>query len=244
MSTSIATGRSTLGKNIIINGEFLINQREVNGTVTLAAGAYGHDRWKAGASGCTYTFSKTNGLVTLTITAGSLKQIIEGDNLPHGTSTCTLSWSGTAQGKIGAGSYSSSGVTASVTGGTDLTVEFGVGTLALVQFEKGNVVTEFEKRSLALELTICQRYFEVCTVNIYAIAAGVQYPYCDSVHFKVTKRIAPTVTTGSLVQYSNLYAYDMNVFPKTTTGFIFAMLSNTAGYCYLASQPVYVNAEL
>jgi hypothetical protein len=109
---------STFGfKNRLINAQLNINQRGVSGTVTLAAGAYGHDRFKGGASGCTYTFATSNNVTTLTISAGSLIQVIEGLNLESGT--YVLSWSGTAQGKIGAGSFSATGVTGSITGGTE-----------------------------------------------------------------------------------------------------------------------------
>jgi hypothetical protein len=85
-------------KNVIIDGNFNVNQRGVSGTVTLAAGAYGHDRWKGGASGCTYTFATVENVTTLTISAGSLIQVVEGLNLQSGI--YTLSFSGTAQGKI------------------------------------------------------------------------------------------------------------------------------------------------
>lgn len=44
-------------RNRLINSNFVINQLEKTGTVTLAANEYGHDGWKAGASGCTYTFA-------------------------------------------------------------------------------------------------------------------------------------------------------------------------------------------
>ena len=144
-------------KNKLINGNFSINQRAVTGTVTLAAGAYGHDRWKAGASGCTYTFATPENVTTITITAGSLLQIIEGLNLYTGTHI--LSWQGTAQGKIGAGSYGASGITGAVTGGTNLNIEFGTGTLKLVQFEQGSVATPFESRHIGQEMALCQRYF-------------------------------------------------------------------------------------
>jgi hypothetical protein len=144
-------------KNVIINGNFQINQRGVSGTVTLAAGAYGHDRFKAGASGCTYTFATSNNVTTLTISAGSLIQVVEGLNLY--TDTYTLSWTGTAQGKIGAGSYAGSGVTGSVTGGTNLNIEFNTGTLSLVQLEAGSVASPFERRDYGRELMMCQRYY-------------------------------------------------------------------------------------
>lgn len=143
-------------KNKIINGNFAINQRGVSGTVNLAAGAFGHDRFKAGASGCTYAFSTTNNVTTLNITSGSLIQVIEGNNLFTGP--YTLSWVGTAQGKVGAGSYGASGITASVTGGSNLTIEFNTGTLSLVQFEQGSVTTPFEHRFFGLELFYAQKY--------------------------------------------------------------------------------------
>jgi hypothetical protein len=151
-------GASLLGRtNAIINGNFGINQRGVSGTVTLAAGAYGHDRWKAGASGCTYTFATSNNVTTLTISAGSLIQVIEDINLFTGT--YVLSWTGTAQGKIGAGSFGNSGITGSVTGGSNLNIEFGTGTVSLVKFEAGTVATPFEHRLYGQELTLCQRYY-------------------------------------------------------------------------------------
>lgn len=151
------TSDNVLGKNKIINGNFLINQRLVSGTVTLSAGAYGHDRFKAGSSGATYTFATSANVTTLTITAGSLIQVIEGNNLQ--TDTYVLSWTGTAQGKIGSGSYSSSGVTGSVTGGSNLNVEFNTGTLSKVQLEAGSTATDFEHRMYGTELQLCSRYF-------------------------------------------------------------------------------------
>lgn len=150
-------GISSFGfKNRLINAAGLINQRGVSGTVTLAAGAYGHDRFKAGASGCTYTFATSGNLTTFTISAGSLIQVIEGLNLE--TSSYCLSWSGTAQGKIAGGAFSASGVTASITGGTNTNIEFGTGTLAAPQFEQGNTATGFDYRPYAVEEMLCQRY--------------------------------------------------------------------------------------
>jgi hypothetical protein len=177
-------------KNVIINGNFQINQRGVSGTVTLAAGAYGHDRFKAGASGCTYTFATSGNVTTLTISAGSLIQVVEGLNLY--TDTYTLSWTGTAQGKIGAGSYAGSGVTGSVTGGTNLNIEFNTGTLSLVQLEVGSVATPFERVDYSTSLMRCQRFFQSYGAQYGTNYAGtstmVAYPLA------VRMRTAPTVT--------------------------------------------------
>lgn len=182
--------------NAIINGNFQVNQRGVSGTVTLAAGAYGHDRWKAGASGCTYTFATVANVTTLTITAGSLIQVIEGLNLYSGT--YVLSWTGTAQGRINGGSYSGSGVTGTVTGGTNLNIEFNTGTLSLVQFEPGSVVSPFERRDYGRELMMCQRYYQAATLT-GQVAGTYWLGAIDAFHmpqiaFPVVMRSNPTAT--------------------------------------------------
>ena len=141
-------------RNRLINGAFTINQLALSGTVTLTAGAYGHDGWKGGAAGCTYTFASVNGLVTLTISAGSLIQVVDAEYVPYGINTMVLGWTGTAQGKIGAGAFAASGVSGSVTGGVNLNVEFNTGTLALAQLERGVATTNFEHRNN--ELWLCQ----------------------------------------------------------------------------------------
>ena len=154
-------------RNRIINGNFGVNQRAYASGAAVGAGLYGHDRWKMAASGDTYTFSTTANVTTVTIPAGKvLQQVIEGLNLETGT--YTLSWSGTAQGKIGAGSYGASGITGAITGGTNTTIEFGPGTVSKVQLEFGSVSTMFEQRFYGLELMLCQRY-------AFAILAGSHY---------------------------------------------------------------------
>lgn len=196
-------------RNRIINGNFGINQRVVAGTVTLTAGAYGHDRFKGGAGGCTYTFATALNVTTITISAGTLQQVVEGLNLQSGTHV--LSWTGTAQGKIGAGSFSATGVTGTAVGGTNLTVEFNTGTVSKVQLEEGSLATVFEQRLFPVELAMCQRYYEksytqaakpgsVTTVITQVIFAALPasiittytYGYC---RFSATKRAAATVTT-------------------------------------------------
>lgn len=207
---STINGQAIGVKNAIINGNFAVNQRGVSGTVVLSAGAYGHDRWKAGASGCTYTFATSANVTTITITAGSLIQVIEGVNLY--TDTYTLSWSGTAQGKIGAGSYSGSGVTGSVTGGSNLNIEFNTGTLSLVQLEAGTVASPFERRDYGRELMMCQRYCYSITAETGQtpiIGMGLWNSGTDVriyVPMKVTMRTTPTTSLSSASHFQALYA--------------------------------------
>ena len=179
-------------RNAIINGNFAVNQRGVSGTVTLSAGAYGHDRWKAGASGCTYTFATSANVTTLTITAGSLVQVIEGASLFSGT--YTLSFTGTAQGKIGAGSFGDSGITGSATGGTNLAIEFNTGTVSQVQLEPGSVATPFERRPVGTELALCQRYFCRTRYVVRFSATGAGQIFENSIYWPQTMRANPTTT--------------------------------------------------
>jgi hypothetical protein len=192
-------------RNKIINGNFAINQRVYVAGAAVGAGLYGHDRWKMAASADTYTFSTVNNKTTVTIPSGKvLQQVIEGLNLQTGT--YILSWEGTAQGKIGAGALSASGVTGSITGGTNTTIEFGPGTVANIQLEAGSVATPFEHRPIGVELALCQRYYYRSAVgnNTGSYAVGL----CDvannaAVAFSVPVRMraGPTLTWNSLKTY-------------------------------------------
>jgi len=213
----VSTPNTFAFKNRLINSQLLINQRGVSGTVSLAAGAYGHDRFKAGASGCTYTFATSNNVTTLTISAGSLQQVVEGLNLE--SDTYTLSWTGTAQGKIGAGSYGASGITGSITGGTNTTIEFNTGTLSLPQLEKGSNATSFDYRPFGTELALCQRYYQKSfniddapanntTDNAHDISAAFTTASTDGarIYYSPVMRSSPTVTFYSTTGASGVWA--------------------------------------
>lgn len=146
-------------RNKLINPLGDINQRAVSGTVTLAANAFGHDRFRAGSSGCTYTFSASNGVTTFNVSSGTLVQVIEAVAFAGEPGTYVLSWSGTAQARINDGSYGPSGlVTAICDGSANVSVEFGVGTFSLPQIER-DYVTDFAGRSSHVEEYMASRYF-------------------------------------------------------------------------------------
>ena len=188
--TGIISGSLAGFRNKIINGNLSINQRGVSGTVTLAAGAYGHDRFKAGTGGCTYTFAASANGMMLTITAGTLLQIIEGANLEGGT--MKLSWFGTATGRVDTGAYGASGVVGTATAGANQIIEFGTGTLARTQYELGSIATTFEQRPYGLELALCQRYYEIGGgVSMATIGTGGVY---QQFFYRTTKRTNATIT--------------------------------------------------
>lgn len=210
--TSLETNRAVMGGGLLINGNFSINQLSLIGTVTLSAYEYGHDGWGAGASGCTYTFSKSAGITTITISAGTLRQKIEADNVQSGLHV--LSWTGTAQGRIDSGSYGDSGLTGTLTGGTYCVVEFGTGTVSLAKLEKGNTATNYLLKSKKQNLEDCQRYFWVGEVD--GNGSGYQYSTASanpilagSCSFPVKMRIEPTMLIVTAPTYVGCTNFDL-----------------------------------
>jgi hypothetical protein len=185
-----ANTNNIIHDNILINSNFLINQLSVSGTVTLLAGQYGHDGWKAGAGGCTYTYSTVDGVTTITITAGTLKQVVEGCNILNGDHT--LSWIGTALGQLNSGGYGTSPVTKELTGGNNAEVEFGTGTLFLPKLEKGDVATFYVPKSCAEDLRECQRHYEIVGIGVSGHAGSTNFISLNTI-FRVKKRTTPTI---------------------------------------------------
>ena len=204
-------------RNKLINSSFAIAQRidcglvvPVSNVVTLTAGQYGHDRWKAGANGCTYSYATVNNQTTITITAGSLQQVVLGSNLQSGS--YYLSWTGTSVGSVGGSSTlgnSNYGANYgySVTGGNNLTVEFGVGTLSKPQLETNTFSTAspYEVMESQEEFFRCLPYLQVtgakaANKNFY-ISTGFAFGATNA-QFPMAL-LSPMIATPT-VQYSNL----------------------------------------
>lgn len=158
--------------NLLINGDFAINQRRFTGGA-LAAGAYGVDRWKAGPNGATVTIE--NGLVSLA--NGQLCQVVEQAlwrGRPFGGSDFTISLeSPTADVEVAAGgapTLISAGMgrrsgRVSVPQGhdTDLVVTIqaaggGAVSFADVKLEFGERATPWQPRPESVEYAMAQRY--------------------------------------------------------------------------------------
>lgn len=172
-------------KNYIVNGGMQINQEGYVSAAVLAAGAYGHDQWKAGAAGGDYSFTQSKSVTTITIAAGkSLIQPIE-DVRVTGGGSYVLAWTGTAQARAGvntltpAGSYAASPLL--ITGQTDgtvMSIEFSSGTLSGVSLTEGSVAPPFQLPDYATELALCQRYYQ----KSYPLAVRVGTPLGSGVH--------------------------------------------------------------
>jgi hypothetical protein len=154
-------------RNVIINGNFMINQRAYASGTNLASGAYGFDRWKSNFTNTALTFTSAPQGQTVTISAsGVVRQIVEQANVTAGS--YVLSWFGTATGRVyndGATppSYQSGPLSVVLDGTANVVVEFtpasGTATLGNVQLEFGSRATPFEQRPIGVELALCQRYY-------------------------------------------------------------------------------------
>ena len=245
----VRTAGVSMNDNRIINGNFAVNQRGyVSGTALPAnptvANGYGHDRWKAGTAGCTYTFTAALPDTTITITAGTLTQIIEAGMIEGGV--YTLSWTGTAQARVyqgtPTGSYAASPfTTAALPAGVNTVVEFNAGTVVRAKFELGSVATPFNRQSLAKSMVDCQRYYWD-PANGGSTGAFVQGGWAtgaasnasqSSIVLSVTMRATPTVvlrnqafsgvTTG--ISPGGVISPQTLMFTTNTSG---------AGACYAA----------
>ena len=236
LSVSGSTGGLTGYRNKLRNGQFLVNQRAVSGTVTLAAGAYGHDGVKAGASGATYTFALVGTDTTLTVTAGSLIMPVESTYieagvyvLSHaGTALCRV-WQGT--GATGTGTFAASPITtAALTVATQTNAEFSTGTIIRPQLELAAAATAFERRPLATETVLCQRYYcndyatgtppaqGTVTDNRYAsFAWSTTAVDVQRIFYPVRMRATPTITFYSdNAASANWYVYNGSAYVGAT----------------------------
>lgn len=183
-------------RNLLINAQGAVNRRAyVSGTATSTGNEYALDRWRVITSGEALSFSDTAGKRTMTAPAGGLEQVIEGTWLQSGT--YCISWEGTAGCTVG-GSARTNGEAFSVTGGSNLAVAFGDGTVANPQLEIGEVRTPFDWRWPELEKIICQFFFERIGVNATNFFFGnACFLSADTVYGLLQysrKRIIPTIT--------------------------------------------------
>lgn len=204
-TSGVATPNTFAFKNRLIDAGYIINQRGYTSGTSLSSGSYGHDRWRGGAGAGTYTFTQGSAGVpiVITVTAGTIQQVIEGCNVPEG-GTYTLSWTGTATARINSGSYASSPITVtSQTAGANMTIEFATGTVSFPQLESGAQATSFDYRSFGDELALCQRYYAkmISSTAIASFGSGYVNGSTQALYYikyPTTMRASPTFSYSSL----------------------------------------------
>lgn len=187
-------------RNLIINGNFAINQRDYVSGSGVAGGTYTLDRWKIVTTPQSLTFTTTGNGRTVTAPSGGIEQVIEGASIAGGT--YVLNWTGTATCQVN-GIARTKGATFFLVAAANATVVFSGGTIGDVQLEPGTVATVFEARPYGLELMLCQRYYQAGSF-INSVASQSGSTYFITYPLKIEMRATPTVTiTTSPGLYAN-----------------------------------------
>jgi hypothetical protein len=252
---------ATARPNLLVNGDFAINQRAFTGG-PLANGSFGYDRWAAtGASGANLQY--TNGVVTLL--SGKIMQKTEPElwSLPgFAGQTMTVSLENpsanisveleTQTGTISAGSGRkavSLVVPANHSG--PLSLRLGVSqstTFSRVKLEAGPGATPWSPRNRICEEQLCQRYYYRLSGNIWVfLSNGAAGSYMFSqISLPVSMRVTPLVSRNISLS-ANLLGGDPANAPINPVGKNLLQLSvrsQSAGECYALFDLIECTAEV
>ncbi len=197
-------------QNLLVNGDFHINQRGFAGGV-LSAGSYGHDRWKAGSTDADYSVDSSG---NVTLTSGNLVQIIESPDLAGQVVTVSIE-------KLSGGNlvYEIEGVTGTFTPASErkgarltiptgstgnITLKFSPASSAVtfskVKLEPGIAATRWYPLDRALEFRRALRYFYRLDIAGYAeMFTGRVHSPTETralVNLPSVMRAAPAVSWG------------------------------------------------
>lgn len=250
-------------RNLIINGNFSVNQRGKSTYTSTGQPMYTADRWRFNTSGATGSVTvnpptvNAPGYLSVEVTKGDdycgVQQYIENvfllsgrtvtvtfearsstprllyvrllpnagsgflSETPLGQFTPTSQWEKySITGKVFPVETASVDVNSTFTAlSFDQFMDASTAAWNLdvrfVQVEIGEVSTPFEQRLPGEELSLCQRYYYVTNMNIYALryAASTDRHFCN-VHYPTTMRVTPALsgttvngTITELMKYSN-----------------------------------------
>jgi hypothetical protein len=205
-------------RNLIINAAGQVNQLAyVSGTATTSANQYTLDMWKVQTSGQNLSWTTSGNIVTYTAPAGGMVQVIEGPLILGGN--YVISWTGTATCTVN-GTAATSGSTVNLPAGTNATVVWSSGTMSEPQLELLKQ-TSFEYRNPALELLLCQRYYNTFNVRQIGGAAAANNALSAPLTWP-PMRAVPTATL-TITASSNV----------TTGSSTFTSSSNHCGYSFI-----------
>jgi hypothetical protein len=236
--------------NLIINPELTINQRQFSGG-PLAAGQFGHDRWRAGPSETVYSVIKRS----IVLQAGRLEQVVD---LPLRPGESVVFSAEVSDGALSVhcldmqaqlfASADRQAIVFTNSGDSVETVTLGLSGSATVdrmKLESGTVPTPWTARSHLEELSLCQYYFEQFgpgpgAYNPVALATAISERLVSSFYPHAVKRVIPQVSFNGAFQILGIeanseYVTGIRSFFQTERSFEIRadlgrdVISNTAG---------------
>lgn len=235
-NTSFAASGGGVNPNVVVNGDFQINQRGFAGGA-LPAGGFGHDRWRASTGGANITVS---GYV-VTLASGAIEQVIEPAVWGVGSfasEAVTVSIEGPSAdldvtfgsqtGTITAGSGRRS-VTLSLGGGDTGNLTFKIKAASAGSVSFGRVKAElaatasgWQARDGEAERKLCLRYFERQDVDdqFVSIICGRSATYATGVFVHAAKRAVPTITAPLSETYWDVVGVNSEVFTAAKPVFV------------------------
>ncbi len=250
--------RETPQPNLLINGDWQINQRGFAGGA-LAAGVFGYDRWKADGGGASLNRSGFD----LTLTSGAILQLVEPalwgvssfaqtplclsvEDLAGGSLNVAL---GSASGTIAAGSGRRAVMLTPAAGDSgNLTVRLapaaGAVTFRRIKLEFGATATPWPTRSQTQERQLCERYYwrpgSSMFLDCYQASTGY---FQQSLPFPTAMRVVPAVAF-TVQQESNIYNGERWISASSTSMAVSSIRSASTGRAYAQFDNIAFNAEI
>lgn len=192
-------------RNLLINGNFAINQRVyVTGTATAGGNQYTLDRWRVVTTGQSISFGAAAPDRVVTCPASGIEQPIEAGMMAGGV--YTLSWTGTATATVNGVAITNGGNTGVLPANTIATVKFSSGTVVNAQFELGTTATPYQRRQLQIELALCQRFYQTSYQGQAAGTAGAA----------IGRLVNFSSSTSAYVAFPIFFAPPMRAVPTLT----------------------------
>jgi len=190
-------------RNIIINGNFRVNQRGyISGSAVASSNTYTLDRWRVVVSGQNVVFGPSGNGNQITAPAGGIEQVVEGINIAGGN--YIINWVGTATALVN-GVARTKGESFNLPANTDATIRFSGGTASLVQLEPGTASTPFEHRDITYETILCSRYFQLATGGITCGVTALD-TFAGVISFPILMRAVPTCSVVAYIALNGFAA--------------------------------------
>ncbi|MFM0192423.1 hypothetical protein PQQ65_04975 [Paraburkholderia strydomiana] len=233
-------------RNLIHNARFQVNQRYVASPWTATANyQYTLDRWRVVTSGQQVSWAAVNPFYAqVTCPAGGYEFIVDGSDNPGGT--FVINWQGTAtceMGPVGSSTVLVKGQIFAMAQGAAVQFRWKSGTLSLPQVEQGTIPTAFEVVPYAQELSRCERYARVVTIDAESYQSGGQNAWW-TINFPPMRTVPANagLIRGSNPNYANINTPP--VFSITQDAIVCSVPVTTTGTWFCVNYKMLLSADL